>query len=61
MALTASPIPFPYRKPQHGKLDRGTKDFPRITQADVLRAEQARRKSTMKVDRELDGWDDPDR
>lgn len=69
MALQTSPVPFPYKNPLHSKRGHPVKGFvqgPRITQADIAKAEQAHRKTTEEVDREMDssgseGWDDPDR
>ena len=63
LKLKASPTsPFPYREPVHrasARLRLHNVGKP-ITQADIDAAAH-KRKSTAEVDRELDGWDDPDR
>lgn len=61
MQMPAAPEPMPYRTPDRYRNPRSFVPIAsRITQADVDRAKE-KRKSTPEVDRELDGWDDPDR
>jgi hypothetical protein len=61
MQMAAAPEPMPYRSPNPFRQSKvGVPVAARITQADIDRA-QAARKSTAEVDRDLDSWDDPDR
>lgn len=55
--LSASPEPMPYKRIDLG---RRVGSLVPVTQEDIERA-SAPRKSTQDVDREFDGWDDPDR
>lgn len=60
-ALAASPDPMPYKRIDVGLRVRSLVPVGApLTQADIESA-RASRKSTDDVDREFDGWDDPDR
>jgi hypothetical protein len=63
MKMTSAPEPMPYTDPNRKKPRQFAQIAAPITQADVQRAEQAYRKTTQEVDREMDSdvWDDPDR